>query len=794
MFGQSLLSAFGSAACTTDTDQLFGTNQSVTSTATYQLNSGGTSIPSNTYPLTTSNVTYTAGKFGNAATFTGSNAGSGTQLSVSNSIYQGNTSIFSVSLWVKCTNTVGEIPLSGNGGTIGGTQGYALYLNNGSLALTFRSSNGSQDFYYGSSINDNAWHNVVLTFNNGPYAVYLDGTLDFSGTTGNFLNNTTPSFNTFFGNRWGRAGDNNAVIAGQMDQIRVFGSTVLPQAAITALYNETTTTAQSASVSYQLANPNSIAYYKMSDATDQLGNYNGTATNVNFNTEGKFGFAGAFNGSSSLIQTGYTVPAISAYSLSLWFKSTSTSRQFLFSDYNSGGSDATTRLTLSINSGNFSFVLGNGSSSWSDGSVSASSYLDGNWHNLVLVINGTSVKLYADGNTTPIADLTSTVSAGTAGTEPIEIGTSGFGSYFFNGSIDQIRIYDATISAANVTTLYNEIECPAVAVTNAFNTVLWTGDGASSKSITSLGFKPDMIWIKARSSAYSHNLQDSVRGGGASTALTPNVNVAEGTYGIYGFVNTFDSNGFTVGTGSSNNIHVNNNNTTYVSWNWKAGGTAVSNTDGTITSQVSANVDAGFSIVSYTGNLQAGASIGHSLGVKPDLIITKSTSNAESWEVWSSALNNGGVGQQLRLNSSNAAFSATDYYSTPDTSKFYVGGFTGTNGNGYTYVSYCFHSVAGYSKVGSYVGTGAAGNSIFTGFEPAFVMFKNTNAGNVWTIFDNKRNPTNPVDLALFPNLDNAEYDYPTNGISFNTNGFTLNSAGAEYNENTYSYIFLAIA
>ena len=214
----------------------------ITSTATYQLNSDGSSIPSNTYPLTTRGITYAAGKFGNAAGFSGNNASTGSQLYVSNNIYGGNTSIFSVSLWLKCTNTSGEIPLSGNGGTIGGTQGYALYLENGKLSLTFRSSNGNQDFYGNTTyINDDAWHHIVLTFNNGPYAVYLDGSVSFSGNTSNFLNNTTPSFDTYFGNRWNR--NENGVISGQIDQIRVFGTTVLDQAAVTALYNETSTTA-----------------------------------------------------------------------------------------------------------------------------------------------------------------------------------------------------------------------------------------------------------------------------------------------------------------------------------------------------------------------------------------------------------------------------------------------------------------------------------------------------------------------------------------------------------------------
>ena len=226
-----------SYAVTGTLDTTADTAYPIANRAYYKLDANVNDSSGNGFNATESGITYTSGRFGNAATYSGTNASTGSKIYVSNSVYGASTSIFSVSLWVKCTNTVGEIPLSGNGGTIGGTQGYALYLNSGSLALTFRSSNGSQNFYYGSPINDNAWHHVVLTFNNGPYAVYLDGTVDFSGTTGNFLSNTTPSFDTYFGNRWGR--NENGVIAGQMDQIRIFNSAITA-GNVTSLYNEGT--------------------------------------------------------------------------------------------------------------------------------------------------------------------------------------------------------------------------------------------------------------------------------------------------------------------------------------------------------------------------------------------------------------------------------------------------------------------------------------------------------------------------------------------------------------------------
>ena len=300
MFGQSLLSAFG-IACTTDTDQLFNpTSTQINSTATYQLNSDGSSIPSNTYPLTTNGITFASGKFGNAAGFSSGNASTGDYMKVSNSIYGSSTTVFSWSLWIKCDNTTGTgINIMGNGALAGGQTGYTVYLYNGRLAL---STLQSSDQYFpnpesnGTLINDNQWHNIVLTYNNGSFVLYLDGSPNQTGTSSNYINNATPANDTYIGNSFQR-GISDGIVNGQIDQVRVFGGTILNQNAVTALYNETTTTAQNAYITEDVYN--GIAYYKMSSATDQLGNYNGTATNVNFNTEGKFGFAGAFNGSSS---------------------------------------------------------------------------------------------------------------------------------------------------------------------------------------------------------------------------------------------------------------------------------------------------------------------------------------------------------------------------------------------------------------------------------------------------------------------------------------------------------------
>jgi len=787
MFGQSLLSGALSSVtpCTTDTDQLFTSDVTATSTATYQLNSGGTSIPSNTYPLTTRGITYAAGKFGNAAGFSGSTASTGSQLYVSNSIYGGNTSIFSVSLWVKCTNTSGDIPLSGNGGTIGGTAGYALYLESGKLTLTFRSSSGGQDFYGSTTyINDNAWHHIVLTFNNGPYAVYLDGSVSFSGTTGNFLNNTTPTFDTYFGNRWNR--NENGVLAGQMDQIRVFGTTVLNQAAVTVLYNETVATSSSASINYQLANPNSVAYYKMSDASDQLGINNGTATNVNFNTEGKFGFAGAFNGSSSTISTPITTN-YSNTSISCWVNfnslptggadATLVSKGF----YTSGSNTQYIHLRYEDSQNQFTFaVRQNGT--YNQQAKSGVTASVGVWYHVVGILDSSgNAQIYVNG--TAGTGITSAPTM--TNSNDFEIGTFVSNSAFLNDKIDQIRIYNSVLSAANVTTLYEEIECPAATIVNSFNPVIYSGTGGT-QSISTVGFKPDLVWIKQRTAPNrDHILFDSVRG------PLPNPNILYSNLGntqdtgAAEYLSTFNNNGFTVG----NSNYTGASGEDYVSWSWKAGGAAVANNDGNVTSQVSVNDTSGFSIVDYTA--AGGTPIGHGLtvggkSVAPDLIILKGVSAAEDWLIYNSI---SGTGNYLSFSKNGGVdpVTARAQSFSSVTAKTFTDRWTGGSVN---WIAYCFASIPGYSRVGSYNGTGASGNTIYIGFEPSFLIIKSTGTES-WYIMDNKRLNGIYSDQ-LYANLPNSEG--AGQHVDFITDGFKLDTTDGGVNNGSAKYIFLAIA
>jgi hypothetical protein len=322
-----------------------------------------------------------------------------------------------------------------------------------------------------------------------------------------------------------------------------------------------------------------------------------------------------------------------------------------------------------------------------------------------------------------------------------------------------------------------------------FNTVTYTGNG-STQSVT-VGWQPDLIWGKARNAAFSHALHDAVRGFG--NRLVSNDTGAESFRTDAFQATAVDSTGFNLG--SQGDLNTSGN--TMVAWNWKAGGTAVSNTDGSITSQVSANTDAGFSIVGYTGTGSAGATVGHGLGVTPDLLIMRRRSPAEAWPVWV-----GGAGfsntQYLRLNGTNAVDTATSLFNstTPTSSVVTLGNGNFVNTSANNYIMYAFASVEGFSKFGSYTGNGSTdGPFVYTGFRPAWVLIKRTDAPENWWLLDNKRNPYNQVDTALRPNDVAADVVSPTKyAQDFLSNGIKLKTLDTDVNIINGTYIYLAFA
>ena len=336
--------------------------------------------------------------------------------------------------------------------------------------------------------------------------------------------------------------------------------------------------------------------------------------------------------------------------------------------------------------------------------------------------------------------------------------------------------------------------------TDHFTTTTWTGDNTTPKTFTTGTFKPDWLWGKNRSQSYSHQIYDTTRGAGNDKELVSDTNGAQGASNpeTYGYVSAFTSTGFTAtkGTDSAGYDYWNENPDNYVAWSWKAnGGTTSSNSDGSITSTVQANTTAGFSIVSYTGNATAGATVGHGLGAKPDFYILKSRDQTDSWYTYNKIT---GATKTLSLHSDAGETSSSFANSTePTSSVFSLGSASAFNGNGNTFIAYCFAEKTGYSKIGSYTANGNAdGNFVYTGFAPKFIIFKRKDAsGYNWVIMDDKRNTYNPFTNLLLPNLNNAEIGLPTNlSTDFLSNGFKLRSAsGANPTTNQGTIVYLAI-
>ena len=327
---------------------------------------------------------------------------------------------------------------------------------------------------------------------------------------------------------------------------------------------------------------------------------------------------------------------------------------------------------------------------------------------------------------------------------------------------------------------------PTVVPSEHFNTVLYTGNGTNNRAITGVGFAPDFSWLKSRPANSGHNLSDSVRGD--NKTLQSHTTNAEGTLNT---ILSLDSDGFTVGTG--NGYDVNKNGESIVAWNWKANGTGASNTNGSITSTVSANADAGFSIVSYTGNATNAATVGHGLSVSPEMVIVKNRDRTSNWHVGGDGV--GTDNQYIDLNRTAAIDSASTGFQGFTSTVFQLGTDTDWNANGEGLIAYCFHSVDGYSKVGSYTGNGSTdGTFVHCGFRPAYVMIKqNGNSG--WMIYDSKRSETNQANEYLQAQVTNIEVSSATdNPIDFLSNGIKMRYNNSATNYSNGTFIFLAFA
>lgn len=339
-------------------------------------------------------------------------------------------------------------------------------------------------------------------------------------------------------------------------------------------------------------------------------------------------------------------------------------------------------------------------------------------------------------------------------------------------ALNTFNLPDATIKAGN----------------KHFDITTFAGVTGGTQTITnSGGFQPDFAWNKTRATVDSHYLVDSVRG--VANYLSSNATAAEASAAQ--FITSFNSNGISYSTSGYNAGQTSN-----IVWQWKAGGSAVSNTAGSITSQVSANPSAGFSVVTYTGNGSAGATVGHGLGVAPALIILKSRTTAYDWFIQHQSL---GATKVIYLNLTDAAGTNSSYWNNtaPTSSVFTVGVNNGVNQSSQNFVAYCFSEVAGYSKFGGYDGNNSVdGPFIYCGFRPKFILIKKSAGGSNadWHLHDTARDTYNSSNSILLPDSSGAEAVNAAFAIDVLSNGFKLRTSDASTNGPSYSHIYMAFA
>jgi hypothetical protein len=422
---------------------------------------------------------------------------------------------------------------------------------------------------------------------------------------------------------------------------------------------------------------------------------------------------------------------------------------------------------------------------------SAASYVTSNVIGVALDLDAGSITFYKNGVSqgTPFTSIplgVDYVFAGGVFTNPYPTPTN-IGAFFANFGQ---RAFAYTAPSGFKALCTQNLPTPTIGATTAtqaskyFGVTLRNGGGSGggTYSTTIDMASGALLWDKPRSISGGHYLVDSVRG--ISKTLSSDSTSAEATYTTW--FTGFNNGSFTTGASDWNT------NVTVVDWMWAANGSGSTNTAGSITSTVSANTTSGFSIVTYTGTGSA-ATVGHGLGVAPSMIICKGRSvGGNYWQTQHSAL---GPTKALFLNTTDAAFTNAAYWNNtaPTSTVFSLGGNTDANGNGTTYVAYCFAEVAGYSKMGSYTGNGSTdGPFAYCGFRPAFIMFKNTTDFN-WQILDASRAPYNQGTVTLFPNLSSAENTTATQ-YDILSNGFKIRTSDAGSNGSGNSIIFMAFA
>ena len=715
------------------------------------------------------------GKFGAGADFNGSSS----YINIGNLI-GGN--VYTYSFWARPDSIASGV----YGAMIGSASPDVTYYQEDSKLSIY---NGSGSSYLTASnifLNTTDWVNIVAVATGSQILIYRNGVLS------NTFNDTPANSETIVFGKHPRF--SVEYYSGLLDQVRIF-TKALSSSEVSTLYAETVDTVESLDPLSEdttdtlqvLGDSSCVATYRFeNDETDLSGNYNGTGTSIQY-AAGRYGQAASFNGTDSKITTnGKPLNGNTTISISFWAKNINYGNYV--SILGEGGDSSTAGYRIvwkNTNDGNMSISRSDGSGNY----IIADTYyydfgVDGSdWVHCAFTVSASEVKYYKNGENV----LTQSVSNSATTAAEANFGICSdpdYPTFNWSGQMDQVRLFNKTLSASEVTTLYQENSLVAsYRFEGNANDDMRAYDG-SATNVTyeyGLNFTPDLVWIKDRGQSREHILSDSTRG--SLKEISPSASDAEENRGVY----SFDTGGFSFNDGNSN---YNSSGQDYVAWCLKAnGGTTSSNTDGTITSTVQANTDAGFSIVKWTTNGSSSQTVGHGLGVTPEIIFFKRLDSAQDWFVETNAIDGGY--DYGNLNTTAAFQDGGAAWSTRATSTTIT---AFTSSNNFDYIAYAFHSVEGFSKFGSYTGNSSDNGPIVeTGFEPAFLMIKNASDLGSWFMYDNKRNTSNPRKNYVLANASNVEAS-DMGGVDFLSNGFQIKENHDDVNDTGDTYIYMAFA
>jgi hypothetical protein len=768
-----------------------------------------------------------------STSYAGSFNGSTQYLTVpTNTAFDMGAGNFTVEAWVLTDATTNRNIVAreytGNG------SGYTTFVfSTTQLVASTSGSNWEVNFTW-SLPSANQWHHYALVRNGNVYSVYIDGIRVGTQTVAGTLINGFGSALTI-GYRNGQS-----LPSGSLSNVRIVKGTAVytanftpPTSALTAISGTSLLTLQNATIidnstnNFTITNVGSVAMsasspFGSSVTADASGNNNGWASNnINYSAYGTtfdsmidsptvgplasnyatwnpifpFGNQTFTNGNLS-VATGTSGGAISTISVlsGKWYWEVSPTTIGTASARVAGLVQSITAPTNLLSKSVYlqadgKYSINNGAAVTYGGAITTSDIVG-----VALDVDAQTVTFYKNGSA--MGSAISISSVYTAGDLVVPaIIQSGATNNAQAINFGQRPFSYTPPTGFNALNTYN---LPAPSIANGAQymaATTYTGNG-STQTITNGGnntigttFQPDLVWVKSRTSGtYFHELHDVLRT--APYAIYSNSTNAEQNIGT---ITSFNSNGFGVSTNSGVYLGTNDNAGSYIGWQWKAGGTGVTNTAGTITSTVSASPSSGFSIATYTGT-GANATVGHGLGVAPAFYITKSRSSYtnSNWCVYHQS--QGATAYGILNSTSQFGTTSTIWNNTEPTSTvFSLGSSLQTNNSGLGFVAYCFAAVSGYSAFGSYTGNGSTdGPFIYTGFRPRWVMFKVTSTTENWYIIDSSRNVYNVSGNQLKANTSDAEDSYSI--VDFTANGFKIRNTFASYNSNGATYVYAAFA